>query len=52
MLEKHTLSDETIIKCLNTYYGITVATLAFLPIGTDANASIYKAQTSNQYPTL
>lgn len=37
-----------LIKCLKTYYGVTVATLAFLPIGADAHASIYKAQTSNQ----
>lgn len=48
MLEKLALSDETIIKCLNTYYGITVASLAFLAIGADTNASIYKAHTSNQ----
>lgn len=45
MLEKHALPDQTIIKCLNTDYGIAVATLTFLPIGADSNASIYKAQT-------
>ena len=45
MLEKHALSDQTIIKHLDTDYSIPVATLTFLPIGADANASLYKAQT-------
>lgn len=48
MLEKHALSDQIIIKSLNTNYGITIATLTFLPIGADTNASIYKAQTFDQ----
>jgi spectinomycin phosphotransferase len=48
MLEKNALSDQTIIKCLNTNYGIAVTTLTFLPIGADTNASIYKAQTFDQ----
>ena len=48
MLEKHALPDQVIIKCLNTNYGIAVATLTFLPIGADANASIYEAQTFDQ----
>ncbi len=48
MLEKHALPDQIIIKCLNTNYGIAVATLTFLPIGADTNASIYKAQTFDQ----
>lgn len=48
MLEKHALPDQIIIKCLNTNYGIAVATLTFLPIGADTNASIYKTQTFDQ----
>lgn len=48
MLEKHALSDQTIIKCLNTNYGISAPPLTFLPIGADTNASIYKAQTFDQ----
>ena len=48
MLEKHALPDQILIKCLNTNYGIAVATLTFLPIGADTNASIYKAQTFDQ----
>jgi len=48
MLEKHALPDQILIECLNTNYGIAVATLTFLPIGADTNASIYKAQTFDQ----
>ena len=48
MLEKHPLSDPTIISCLNTHYGIEVASLTFLPLGADMNASVYKVQTLDQ----
>lgn len=48
MLEKHIVSDPIIISCLNTYYDIEVASLTFLPLGADMNASVYKAQTFNQ----
>lgn len=48
MREKHPLSDPIIISCLNTYYGIEAATLTFLPLGADMNASVYKAQTLDQ----
>lgn len=48
MLEKHALSDQAIIKCLNMNYGIAATTLTLLPIGADTNASIYKAQTFDQ----
>ncbi len=44
MIEKPPLSDQRIIDCLNTYYGIKVATLTFLPLGADINASVYKAE--------
>lgn len=47
MLEKHTLSD-LIISCLNTDYGIKVATLTLLSAGADINASIYRTQTLDQ----
>jgi spectinomycin phosphotransferase len=39
MLEKQSLSDQLIINCLNSNYGIEVATITFLPLG-----SVYKAQ--------
>lgn len=48
MLEKHPLSDPIIISCLNTHYGIEVASLTFLPLGADMNASVYKAQALDQ----
>jgi spectinomycin phosphotransferase len=48
MIEKQPLSDKRIIDCLNTDYGIEVATLTFLPLGADMNASVYKAQAHDQ----
>jgi len=45
---KQVLSDQRIIDCLNTDYGIKVARLIFLPIGADMNASVYKAEADNQ----
>ncbi len=50
MLEKHALSDLVITKCLKTNYGIEAATLTFLPIGADINASMYKVQAFDQTP--
>ncbi|OHE77713.1 MAG: spectinomycin phosphotransferase [Verrucomicrobia bacterium RIFCSPHIGHO2_12_FULL_41_10] len=47
MKEKQSLSPPSIIECLKTDYGIAVATLTFLPIGADMNASVYKAVTQN-----
>jgi len=45
MLEKQkTISNQQIIDCLITDYGIEVTTLTFLPLGADMNASVYKAQ--------
>jgi spectinomycin phosphotransferase len=45
MIEKKLLSDQRIIDCLNTDYGINVDQLTFLPLGADIDASVYKAQT-------
>jgi len=42
--EKPSVPDSLIVGCLNADYGIEVASLTFLPIGADINASIYKAQ--------
>jgi spectinomycin phosphotransferase len=41
---KQAISDERIIDCLNTQYGIKLAKLTFLPIGADMNASVYKTK--------
>lgn len=48
MLIKLPLADQRIIDCLHADYGIEVTTLTFLPLGADANASVYKAETHNQ----
>ena len=48
MLEKQSLADQRIIDYLNTYYGIEVVKLTFLPLGADMNASVYKAEAHNQ----
>lgn len=48
MIEKSSLSEQPIIDCLKIYYGIEVATLTFLPLGADMDASVYKAQTYTQ----
>ena len=45
--EKHSLSLQCIIDCLNANYGIAVNTLIFLPLGADMNASVYKAETQD-----
>lgn len=45
---KQAISDERIIDCLTTDYGIKVAKLTFLPIGADVNASVYKAEAHDQ----
>ena len=41
-------SDQRIIDCLNTNYGINVARLTLLPLGANLNASVYKAETYGQ----
>ena len=48
MIEKQPLSDQLIINCLKTDYGIEAVTLTFLPIGADMNASVYKAEMHDQ----
>jgi len=42
MLERPHLSDEVIAHCLQENYGISVAQIAFLPIGYDATASVFR----------
>ncbi len=47
-LLKPFFSNQRIIDCLSTYYGIELATLTFLPVGADMNASVYKAEAYNK----
>jgi spectinomycin phosphotransferase len=51
MIEKQILSDQRIIDCLNSDYDIKVATLTFLPLGADMDASVYKAQMHDDQPS-
>ncbi len=48
MIEKQAISEQRIVTCLKADYGIDVVTLTFLPLGADMNASVYKAQGSDQ----
>lgn len=43
MLEKPDLPDAEIIDCLRDEYGLTVAQIAFLPLGADRNTAVYRA---------
>jgi spectinomycin phosphotransferase len=45
---KQLLSEQDLIECLRTHYGIDVVRLTFLPLGADMNASVYKAETQHE----
>ena len=45
MLEKPNIADETIITCLREHYDLAITQLEFLPIGYDATAWVYRAET-------
>ena len=42
MLEKPDIADEAIIDCLRSDYNLHVTSLEFMPLGHDANASVYR----------
>lgn len=45
MIEKQSsISNQRIIDCFNTDYGINVAALTRIPLGADIDAAVYKAQ--------
>lgn len=48
MLENFSISNERLINCLNSDYGINVVSLTRLSLGADLNASVYKAVDYNQ----
>jgi spectinomycin phosphotransferase len=48
MLEKPDLPDDKIIACLQTEYGLLVATIAFLPLGADLNTAVYRVITDDE----
>ena len=47
MLESPNLPDAKIRECLRATYGLTCASLDFLPIGYDASAWAYRVTTSD-----
>jgi spectinomycin phosphotransferase len=47
MIEKQPFSGQLIVDSLANYFDIGVAKLTFLPLGADANASVYEAQTKD-----
>jgi spectinomycin phosphotransferase len=40
------LSDETLRACLRARYGLAVSELAFLPLGHDSSAWVYRVRTA------
>jgi spectinomycin phosphotransferase len=48
MPEKPTLSDQSIIGYLKTYYDLKILALAPLPLGADADARVYKADVADK----
>lgn len=47
MLEKPTISDQTIIASANQAFGLPISQLTFLPLGADLNSAVYRAETEN-----
>ncbi len=50
MLEKPALSDEKISASLQAEYGLRVAQIAFLPLGVDLNAAVYRVVADDTTP--
>ena len=43
MLDRPDFPDEKITACLQTDFGLTIARLEFLPLGTDLSTAVYRA---------
>jgi spectinomycin phosphotransferase len=50
MLEKPDLPDDTIVACLQADYGLHVVEIAFLPLGIDPWAAVYRAVSEDYAP--
>jgi spectinomycin phosphotransferase len=50
VLEKPDLQDERIIACLRDEYELIVVRVAFLPLGVDLNASVYRVVANDERP--
>ena len=46
MLEKPTLSDESLLSGLKNEFGLAALRLDFLPLGADLNTAVYRAETA------
>jgi spectinomycin phosphotransferase len=44
MIEKPDITDERIIACLQTNYGLRIQQVTFLPLGGDLNTAVYRTQ--------
>lgn len=44
----NTLSNQHILECLKSHYGIDVVALEILPLGADMNSSVYRADSSDK----
>jgi spectinomycin phosphotransferase len=50
MIEKPDLQDETLIACLRAEYGLSIAQIAFLPLGCDLASAVYRAVADDGAP--
>lgn len=50
MLTPLALSSDTIIACLCDHYGLRIRSVAFLPIGADAAAAVYRVEAEDGAP--
>lgn len=47
MAQSYFIANQTVINCLDKYYGITLSSLTSIPLGADVDACVYKAQGSD-----
>ncbi len=50
MLEKPDLQDGDLVACLQAEYGLQIAAIAFLPVGADRDAAVYRAIATDETP--
>jgi spectinomycin phosphotransferase len=50
MLERPSLTDETIAACLYHHYGLTITEITFLPLGADQNTAVFRALNVDNTP--
>jgi spectinomycin phosphotransferase len=50
MLEKPDIPDEEIIACARADYGLSIAQVAFLPLGADPNTAVYRVVAEDETP--